>query len=165
MRFFFRQHMDVYIYETTDHNGIMRMQPRDIKSSDTLSRHVQQDYNMAADRTSLLLVFFPSIFFPACFLHIFFSFISSYNNFEISLRNGRPRSRFQLHCVFCPIHSFIISLFLLRNIYSLSFFFYFPYFLPRFIICLLLKKYLLNLSFFFLFYIRYELSFLKSFNP
>ena len=132
MRFFFRQHMDVYIYETTDHNGIMRMQPRDIKSSDTLSRHVQQDYNMAADRT---------------------------------LRNGRPRSRFQLHCVFCPIHSFIISLFLLRNIYSLSFFFYFPYFLPRFIICLLLKKYLLNLSFFFLFYIRCELSFLKSFNP
>lgn len=156
MRFSFRQHMDVYIYRTTDHNGIMRMQQHDVKNSDTLSRHAQQDYNMAADRTSLLLVFFFSHFPHVFFIFFSLSFLrttTSKYHFETTNRDHG----FNYTTSFCPIRNLIVSLFPFRNTYSFSFFvFYFlrfPYFLPRFI-HLLLKRYLLKLSFFFLFSIR-----------
>lgn len=42
VRFSSRQRVDAYIRETTEHNGITRTQPHDVKSCDTLSRHAQQ---------------------------------------------------------------------------------------------------------------------------
>lgn len=155
----------------------MRMQPCDVKSSDTLSRHAQQDYNMVADRTSPLLVFFLPHFFP----HVFFIFFSlsflrittSKYRFETVDRNHG----FNYTASFCPIRSFVVSLFPLRNTCFLSFFsIFFVSFIsfrsiPRFIICFLLKGYLLfgiwiefqKLISFFLFSIRYGLSSSKNF--
>lgn len=99
--------VDAYIRETTVHNGITRMQPHDVKSCDTLSRHAQQGYNTVADRTlSLSLSFSHHFFFSPSFA--FFSFV-----FPFVLAHLYERSQFQL--LQCLSVSIFFSLSLLSS--------------------------------------------------
>jgi len=47
-------HAFAFARRTTKHSGITRVQARDVKSCDTLSRHGRERYNAVADRTLLL---------------------------------------------------------------------------------------------------------------